>query len=294
MGSLISKPHENWSIDYSPWFNNVAFQLIWMTIMWIICTVRNNGSMVDFGWPSGFTVMSAYFFLASKGFTLRKILICTLIIFAGLRFMYGWYFKRKHWVHEDPRWDLWRERWRKGEGWLGLRSVPLNFFFFYHLQSLSNALVFSFPLFLACNNPTQSIYPIEYFSVILWLVSFFLENVADFQLAKFKAKQAKLLKEGLIKTPGVCKEGLWKFSRHPNYFFEFMIWCSYSLFSLPSITEAWQYIPVAFQPYLAYYFLVHFTGAWMAEQSSLKKRGEEYRKYISSTNMIFPWFPKST
>jgi len=153
--------------------------------------------------------------------------------------------------------------------------------------------VFSVPLLLCSNNPTPKLYPIEIFSVLLWVVSFVLENVADMQLANFKGRQSKLWKEGKITNPGVCRDGLWKFSRHPNYFFEVLIWTSYALFSLPSVTENWQYLPILFQPFAAFYFLVHFTGAWMAEQSSLRKRGEDYKKYIESTNMIFPWFPKN-
>eukprot|EP01098_Paradermamoeba_levis_P013792 TRINITY_DN6380_c0_g1_i1.p1 TRINITY_DN6380_c0_g1~~TRINITY_DN6380_c0_g1_i1.p1 ORF type:complete len:249 (-),score=60.95 TRINITY_DN6380_c0_g1_i1:128-874(-) len=247
--------------------------------------------MVDFGWPSGFTIMACYFYLISEGFWLRKALITLLYVIAGARFMFGWFFARRHWTHEDRRWELWRERWRNGQGWFGFRSVPLNFFFFYHAQSLTNSFVMSLPLFLSGNNKTPYILPVEWLALFLWAVSFLLENVADAQLSAFKVKQAKKRKEG-GDGMGVCKEGLWKYSRHPNYFFEFCIWCCYCIFSLPSLTEPWHYVILVTQPLVAYYFLVHFTGAWMAEQGSLKRRGEEYKRYIQTTNMIIPGFPR--
>eukprot|EP01097_Dermamoeba_algensis_P004392 TRINITY_DN2873_c0_g2_i1.p1 TRINITY_DN2873_c0_g2~~TRINITY_DN2873_c0_g2_i1.p1 ORF type:complete len:293 (-),score=46.87 TRINITY_DN2873_c0_g2_i1:59-937(-) len=287
------------SMDWEEWKHNLVFQVLYMTVMWLICCLRNNGSMVDLGWPNGFSFMTVYFFFTSTGYLTRRVTLCSLVLFAGLRFVYGWLFARKHWKKEDHRWDLWRERWRKGEGWFAIRSIPVNFFFFYHTQTLANALIFSFPLYLACHNAQPSLHFLEVFAVVLWLVAFATENVADFQLTRFKVREHKKQKEreqsGSSQSPpsgAVCRDGLWKYSRHPNYFCELLLWTSYSIFALPSVTSTWHYLPLALQPVVAYYFLVHFTGAWMAEQSSLRKRGAEYEKYIRNTPILFPWFPK--
>jgi steroid 5-alpha reductase family enzyme len=229
-------------------------------------------------------VIYIYKYINIQGWYPRKLLIAIPFILCGLRFMLGWTFGRKHYKHEDHRWNLWRERWNSGEGVLGLKSEQINFFFFYHAQSLTNVFVLSLPLTLMYNNSGDKYFHfLEIIGIVIWTLSFFLENLADVQLSKFR----------MSKSPGVMNKGLWKYSRHPNYFFEWMIWVSYVIMSIPSITEQWQIVAICFLPIVAYYFLVHFTGVPITEKASLKKRGEVYRQYQENTNMFFPWFPKN-
>jgi len=199
--------------------------------------------------------------------------------------MFGWIFGRKHWKHEDRRYLLWRDRWSNGLGLFGIKSIPINFFFFYHFQSLSNALFLCVPLMLASENPSQEIHMIEWFAIGLWLFGFTFENIADYQLTKFKTNPKNKGK--------VMSEGLWKYSRHPNYFGEFLIWLSYTLYATVSVMESIQWIILGMIPILAYYFLVYFTGAWITEKGSMLRRGEDYKKYIGATQIFFPWFPKT-
>jgi steroid 5-alpha reductase family enzyme len=199
--------------------------------------------------------------------------------------MVGWAIGRNHWKKEDRRWEGWREKWRGGEGFFGITSVPVNFFFFYHAQSMSNVLFMSVPLFLMCNNNDPKIHFFEVLGFLIWCTAFYLENKADVQLTRFKMN-----KENRGKT---MNQGLWAYSRHPNYFFEWCLWVSYMVMALPSAHQTWHYILLGFLPYLAYFFLVHFTGVPMAEKCSLKNRGEEYKKYQETTNMFFPWFPRT-
>ena len=266
---------------FSIFIYQFLFQFPYMTLAWILCIYLNNGSFVDLAWPSGFLIMSLNF-INNKGWYLRKIIIIIPLILCAIRFVIGWLVFRKHHIYEDSRWKLWRERWRNGNGILGIKSVPFNFFFFYHSQSLTNAFIISFPLILMTNNEYKSLYFLEIIGLLLWVSSFLLENIADSQLSKFKRK----------KTNGVLQEGLWKYSRHPNYFFEWMVWNSYVLMSLPSVNETWQYFYLILLPIVTYYFLVYFTGVPMAEESSLKKRGEIYSAYQKRTNMFFPWIPR--
>ncbi len=167
----------------------------------------------------------------------------------------GWIFGRKHYKREDHRWELWRERWRNGEGFLGIRNVALNFFFFYHAQSAFNALVLSLPMMLMCFNKSSGLQWLEIAGLAVWIISFLLENVADKQLTSFKLSKNK--------KAGVMKEGLWRYSRHPNYFFEWMLYNAYLLMTIPSVTHSWQYAILFFLPGTAYYFLIHFTGTYI-------------------------------
>jgi len=252
--------------------------------MWILCIIRSNGSMVDFGWPSGFTIMALYYMMEGPGYAPRRYLLCLMYIVCGLRFMMGWTLSRKHWQHEDKRWELWRERWRKGEGLLGIRNVNVNFFFFYHCQSMANVFVLGVPLHLACLYEKEGLFLIEKLAFVIWALSIYFETKADLQLKNWKRNQRK---ENI--TGGVCTEGLWKYSRHPNYFFEFCIWCSYCLYVIPALLDNPFYLPhILLVPLTAYFFLIHFTGVFMAEQGSLLHRGQAYHDYIKSTPMFFP------
>lgn len=273
---------------YNTLINQITFHFIYMTIFYVLCIIKSNGSMVDFGWPSGFFLMSIFYFFTGTASILKRLIICLPLFIAGLRFMLGWLLGRKHHIKEDRRWELWRERWRKGEGWLGIKSVPMNFFFFYHAQSMTNALIFSLPLILITNS-SKEVTLYEVFGLILWIISFILENISDFQLKNFKLKRRN--KENPCKAT-VCRDGFWAYSRHPNYFFEFICWIAVFIMTYPNITETIHYVFWIGIPFAGYFFLVEFTGVPMCELQSLKTRGEDYRKYQEEVSMFVPWIPK--
>jgi len=275
--------------QYLIFFKDLSyFQIPYMTFAWILCIVTGNGSFVDLAWPSGFVIMTSQIFFNSKGYLQRKLLICFPYIFCGLRFIFGWVFARKHYKQEDRRWSLWRRKWEKGEGIFGIKSIPINFFFFYHCQSIANVFCFSIPVILCCNNKSEKLYFGEIIGIGFWALSFILENVADRQLGEFK-KTNKDCKDNKGK---VMKYRLWKYSRHPNYFFEWLIWSSYAFIALFSVKSNFDYLLLTIVPIFAYYFLVYFTGVPMNEKASLESRGNEYAEYQKKTNMFFPWFPR--
>ena len=268
---------------------NAIFQATWMTLMWLICIKRRNGSMVDFGWPSGFTLMAIYFLCTGPGVFSHRGLVCTLYILAGFRFMYGWLFVRKHLATEDHRWQHWRDLWKNGGGLFGIKSENFNFFWFYHCQSITNAIFMSLPLYIAANNRDKVLSIWEYVGFGLWLFGFVFENIADKQLKGY-VRQSFKAKKTNTPYPNVMKTGLWQYSRHPNYFGEFLLWISYVIMTFQHATQIWEIAGLILLPVVAYLYLVHFTGVFMAERVSLKKRGEEYRQYQNETNMFFPWF----
>ena len=120
----------------------------------------------------------------------------------------------------------------------------------------------------------------EWFGFILWLVALGGETLADRQLAGFKADPSNRGK--------VCRTGLWRSSRHPNYFFEWLVWVSLFVVALPA---PWGWITI-FAPALMLFFLLRVTGIPYTEQQSLRSKGDAYRAYQRTTNAFFPWFPK--
>ena len=268
--------------------DNVSFFAVglictaYMTFFWWLRRLIHNDGLVDFAWPSSFTFIAYYFYTIGSGDQLRRLIISSMYILCGSRMMLGWLYRLKD--GPDRRWDHWRSRWVSGQGLFGIKNVEINFFAFYQAQNLTNLAFISIPLYLASRNVSPKLDPNEIFAIGIWAVSFLLENVADLQLLLFKVRDET--KNEVMQT------GLWRFSRHPNYFFEFMIWCSYSLFAWSSAGKIWHYLLLVGLPVIAYWFLVHFTGVPMTEQASLLKRGAPYRQYQETTNRFFPWFPK--
>jgi steroid 5-alpha reductase family enzyme len=228
--------------------------LVILSFMWMVYFLTDNASMVDLGWPLSLGAVSTTNFLFGTGFFWRKLLLCSLWWLQFIRFALGW-MSRKLWRREDKRFGLWRKFWTSGKGLLG-RNIPFNFLVFYHAQSTMTA-VSSFSLNISCNNPLPYLTNLEIFSVALWMFAIILENTADMQLAKFRVAARR---DSSANKPKVLKAGLWKYSRHPNYFAEFILWCSYCLYGFSSVTETWHYAVLLLGPAAAYYFLVHYTG----------------------------------
>ncbi|MEK6233704.1 MAG: DUF1295 domain-containing protein, partial [Planctomycetales bacterium] len=142
----------------------------YMSILWWLGRRLGNAGLVDFGWPSGFTALAVFHGLTGDGSWERKTILVGMYCLCGLRFMVGWVFRNVR-DGEDRRWEFWRQRWRKGEGWLGVRSVGVNLFVFYHAQTFTTLFILTAPLMLACNNASPSIHLLEWFAVGLWAFS---------------------------------------------------------------------------------------------------------------------------
>ena len=151
------------------------------------------------------------------GLPIRCYLLCSMYVIATGRFLIVW-LNTTALRGEDLRWVLWRKRWASGEGIFGIRNLDANHFAFYHTRSLVNIFVLSIPLALSCNNAVNQLQPLEVAACSVWLIAFILELVADFQLYSHKENEASQRKYM------VCRSGLWAFSRHPNYFFQFFQW----------------------------------------------------------------------
>jgi steroid 5-alpha reductase family enzyme len=172
---------------------------------------------------------------------------------------------------EEGRYVQLRAEWKT--------HLPLRFFFFFEFQALLD-LVLSLPFLIACLDTRAPLGILEKVGAAIWLVGIAGEAVADAQLDGFK------------KNPGnkgkTCRVGLWNYSRHPNYFFEWTIWVGYAMFALGS---PWGWLGLL-SPALILYFLLGLTGIPATEAQALRSRGDEYRQYQRTTSAFVPWFPK--
>jgi steroid 5-alpha reductase family enzyme len=173
---------------------------------------------------------------------------------------------------EEGRYKALREHWKTGTG--------AKFFAFFEGQTLLDVLL-SLPILLVCVDTTGNggIGPLQIAGILLWLLAQIGESVADAQLARAKKT---------MKSNEVCRAGLWQYSRHPNYFFEWFIWIAWAIFAADS-PLGW----LAFlSPALMLLFLYRVTGIPYTEAQSIRSKGDAYREYQRTTSAFVPWFPK--
>ena len=247
-------------------------------------------SYVDIGWPWGLTLIGIFTWIYGDGDGLRVAIISIAYIFAGSRMGLGAIklFLSGHLDKELPRYKFQKKRWNKA----GKKNSALAMQIEAIIQGLANTAFLAFPAFIIASNPSQEISIFEIIGICIWLVSFILESVADTQKLKFLRDMKKL---GIRNT--VCNIGLWKYSRHPNYFPEWMVWNSLVITSIPSWIQLYNKMSLIFfllfgvglimVSRIMYFTLVTYTGAVPAEYYSVQKR-PAYKNYQKTTNMFFP------
>ena len=243
-----------------------------MALVFGIALRLRNFSIVDIAWSANFTPLALLYAGLGTGDLARRTLLAAMVTLWSLRL--AWHLLMRiasHHPQEDGRYLQLRQAWADG--------LKRRFFFFFQFQAALN-VVLSVPFVLACVDKRRGLGPFEWAGMALFLVALVGEAMADAQLRAFKAKPAHRGK--------TCQAGLWRYSRHPNYFFEWLIWCSYFVFVLPS---PWGWITL-YCPLLMLWFLFRVTGIPMAEAQALRSRGDEYREYQRTTSSFVPWFPR--
>jgi steroid 5-alpha reductase family enzyme len=242
-----------------------------VTALWMASLILRDASIVDVFWGLGFVLLTwVYFVLTPDGSTSRKLLIGTLVTLWGLRLSI--HILWRNWGKgEDFRYRKWRDAAGRSWWWKSYFKVFL-------LQGLLMWII-SAPLAAAQVSPTPgSLALLDILSIPVWLVGFLFESVADWQLARFRGNpdnRGKLL-----------REGLWRYSRHPNYFGDATQWWGYYLVAAAA-GGYW----TLFSPILMTYLLMRVSGVTMLEQT-LKTHKPDYRDYIASTNAFLPWPPR--
>jgi steroid 5-alpha reductase family enzyme len=242
-----------------------------MLVLWIIHLLIRNAAVVDVGWAAGLGILALYYAYACPGYAARRYAIAAMAAIWSFRLAGYLLFARVLGHPEEGRYVQLRAEWKT--------HLPLRFFFFFEFQALLD-LVLSLPFLIACLDTRAPLGILEKVGAAIWLVGIAGEAVADAQLDGFK------------KNPGnkgkTCRVGLWNYSRHPNYFFEWTIWVGYAMFALGS---PWGWLALL-SPALILYFLLGLTGIPATEAQALRSRGDEYRQYQRTTSAFVPWFPK--
>ena len=186
-----------------------------VTLLWIYSVIITNVSIVDIFWGMGFVIVNTFFFMTTENPSDRQIIVLVLVAIWGLRLSayLGW---RNYGKAEDYRYQEFRQRYGADRYWW------FSFFQVFLLQGAS-ILVVSLPL-LAIHHSSSALKILDFFAIIVWFVGFIFEAVGDYQLARFKKDSTNKGK--------VMNTGLWKYTRHPNYFGDATVWTAYALFCI--------------------------------------------------------------
>lgn len=252
-------------------FTNLAIIMGFMTLVWVLSVIMKNASIVDIFWGLGFIFISLINFIRTDGFITRNILILILVGIWGLR-LAVYIFIRNKGKGEDPRYQNFRKKYGKNYWIISLFQV-------FYLQSVLLWIV-STPIQIgqASYTPAYLIWS-DFIGIGIWLIGFLFETIGDIQLAIFKSKDENKGK--------VFDKGLWKYTRHPNYFGESLIW--WGIFFIAVSTPYGIYSIIS--PILITFLLLRVSGVTMLEKG-IKKTKPEYEDYIKKTSSFFPWFPK--
>ena len=241
-----------------------------MSGVWLWATKIKNAGVVDVFWAFNFPVIALLIFLLGNGMRQHRELICGMVILAGGRLgIHLWNRVIGHLNTEEGRYQQLRKEWAP--------HADRKFFWFFQFQAISNVLL-ALPFFLIGQNKAPVFAFSEFIGAGLWLVAVIGEGIADWQLAQFKKNPAN--------NGEVCNTGLWYYSRHPNYFFQAMLWIAYFIFAV-SAPSGWI---SALSPAIIIYLLFKVTGIPATEEQSLRSKGDKYRIYQDTTSVFIPWF----
>jgi steroid 5-alpha reductase family enzyme len=241
-----------------------------MIILWLVSLALKNSSIVDIFWGTGFVISGwVYFALAPDGFMPRKVLLALLTTIWGLRLSL-YILWRNAGKGEDYRYQVWRKQ-------AGAQWWWRSFFKVFLLQGILMAII-SVPLLAAQFFPgPDRLTVLDLLGVAFWLVGFFFEAVGDLQLARFKANPSN---KGTVMARGV-----WRYTRHPNYFGDAAQWWGYYL--IAAAAGGWWTV---FSPLLMTLFLLRVSGVTLLEKNLAQRPG--YDVYIKTTSAFIPWFPR--
>jgi len=250
----------------------LGFSSVLMLLTWAISVRIKNAGIVDIAWAGGFAPLTWLYAYFGSGAQPKKIIMIAMASGWSLR-LAGHLYRRVMGHHpiEDARYSQFRSKWGAS-----FNSKMLGFF---QIQAVL-LWVLSLPFLLVCLSQEPNVRPLEWAGLALWWIGFLGETLADRQLASFAANPSNRGK--------ICQHGLWNYSRHPNYFFEWLIWVAYFVFAAAQPHGLW----TIYCPLLMLHFLLNVTGVKLAEEGSLKRRGEAYREYQKTTSAFIPWFKK--
>jgi steroid 5-alpha reductase family enzyme len=252
---------------------NLGVLLAFMLVGWLISLRLNDVSVVDAFWGSGFVLVAGVTLALAPALDWRAWLMAALVALWGIR-LTAYIVARsyRHWgVREDKRYAAMRAN-------RGSAFRYQSLYLIFGLQAII-LWVIAWPVQTAIHEVRPGFGLLDGLGIALWLVGWLFETVADAQMAAFKADPNN--------RGRVMDRGLWRYSRHPNYFGETLVWWGIGLIALPG--APWTLVA----PILITFLLVRVSGVTMLERVVLEER-PGFAAYRARTNAFIPWFPKSS
>lgn len=241
-------------------------------VVYFLARRMDNYGIVDIAWSYAFSAVAAFYAAFGSGWPMRRTVIFGMAAVWSARLGTHLFVRvMSHHPTEDARYRQLRKVWAA--------NFAPKMFGFFQLQAAS-VVVLSGGFLIASINRTTALHAWELAGIALWLVAVGGEALADGQLSAFKRDPAN--------RDAVCDVGLWRYSRHPNYFFEWLVWVAFFVFALGS---PWGWVAIV-GPASILWLLLRVTGIPMTEEQSLRSRGDAYRRYQRTTRAFVPWFPK--
>jgi steroid 5-alpha reductase family enzyme len=254
----------------------ISLLIVWasialvMVLFYLIQLKTQNATLVDVVWAAGLGLTACFYAAMGAGDASRRIMLAILAGIWSFRLVF-YLILRSLGKPEDGRYAMLRSKW----GDAGAK----NFFLFYQAQA-SWVVLFSIPFLVVSHNGLELWAWHDLAALAIWFITIAGESLADQQLNRFRAE---------TKNQGkTCCKGLWKYSRHPNYFFEWLHWFTYVFLAIGS---RWWWISLS-GPIVMLFFLYKLTGIPYTEKRALQSRGEDYHRYQQTTSAFIPWFPK--
>lgn len=243
-----------------------------MLALWVRQLRTRNATSVDVGWATGIGALAIAFAATGTGSSTQRLLAAGIAAVWSGRLATHLLRDRVFAGHgEDARYAALRAR-------LGARAAS-GFALVYLVQAVLVA-AFAVPFLVLAQHPGEAIGPLQWIGLAIATLGIAIETIADRTLAAHRRDP---------KNRGhTCRRGLWRLSRHPNYFGEWLVWCGIAALAAPAPHGA----IAALAPILMYLLVRFVSGVPFAEQQALRSRGDDYRAYIAATNAFFPWFPR--
>jgi steroid 5-alpha reductase family enzyme len=252
-------------------FFNLAAVIVFMLFVWVLSLLKQDAGIADIFWGLGFILVAWVTFCLSQGNGPRRFVVVAMTTLWGLRLSIH-LFVRNRGSEEDHRYQAMRSVHGKRFWIVSLFSVFL----------LQGVILWVVSLVIQSALFVQSPLRLTWFDalgILIWSTGFVVETIADKQLSHFKSDPANKGK--------VMDQGLWAYSRHPNYFGEMLIWWGFYAISLNHAGFAW----VILSPILITFLLLKVSGVALLEKNITERR-PAYVDYIRRTNAFLPWFPR--
>lgn len=237
-----------------------------MLLIWLAYLKMGNAAIIDVFWSMGITLAALAFFAIKGHFNQRSLLILLLLIIWASRLSAFLYWTRIRKKHSDQRYQTLSHNWRH-PAW--------GFLLNYQLQGVL-MVIMALPFLWSTQILTW--HSIDIVGMLLVIAGIVGESIADYQLLCFKQSANR---------SGVMQQGLWRYSRHPNYFFECVVWFGFAILALPA-QRGWLGLVA---PLLLLLIMLGITLP-MTEKQSLQSKGQAFRDYQRRTSAFIPWWPK--